>query len=98
MKKLSMEVGERISDEDLKKMLESADKDGDGMLNFEEFYLVMKEYGNETGWYILRISLKFMTNYSSKIIIYNKLSTIIHFCLQSSTSFSTIPLLTTSKL
>ena len=49
MKKLSMEVGERISDEDLKKMLESADKDGDGMLNFEEFYLVMKEYGNETG-------------------------------------------------
>lgn len=35
VKKLSVEVGEKIADEDLKNMLQSADKDGDGMLNFE---------------------------------------------------------------
>jgi len=30
--------GEKLSDEDLHEILEEADRDGDGMINFDEFY------------------------------------------------------------
>jgi Ca2+-binding EF-hand superfamily protein len=42
LKRVAMEIGENISDEDLRDMIAEADRDGDGALNFEEFYRVMK--------------------------------------------------------
>lgn len=30
--------GEKLSDEDLHEILEEADRDGDGMISFDEFY------------------------------------------------------------
>jgi centrin-1 len=34
LKRIANEVGEKIPDDELKEMLEEADRDGDGMLNF----------------------------------------------------------------
>ena len=31
-------IGEKLNDEDLHEILEEADRDGDGMISFEEFY------------------------------------------------------------
>jgi centrin-1 len=39
-------VGVKIPDEELKEMMEEADRDGDGMLNFDEFYRIMKRRGD----------------------------------------------------
>ena len=36
-------LGEEISDEELYEMIEEADRDGDGCLNFAEFYRIMKK-------------------------------------------------------
>lgn len=46
LKRIAVEVGEKIPDEELKEMLEEADRDGDGMLNFEEFYRIMRRRGD----------------------------------------------------
>lgn len=35
--------GEDINDSDLYELMEEADKDGDGCLNFSEFYRIMKK-------------------------------------------------------
>jgi Ca2+-binding EF-hand superfamily protein len=42
LKKIAAEVGEKLSDEELREMLEEADRDGDGSLNFDEFYRIMR--------------------------------------------------------
>jgi len=42
LKRVAMEIGENVSDDDLRDMIAEADRDGDGALNFEEFYRVMK--------------------------------------------------------
>ena len=42
LKKIAAEVGEKLSDEELREMLEEADRDGDNALNFEEFYRIMR--------------------------------------------------------
>ena len=46
LKRIAVEVGEKIPDDELKEMLEEADRDGDGMLNFEEFYRIMRRRGD----------------------------------------------------
>lgn len=46
LKRIASEVGEKIPDEELKEMLEEADRDGDGMLNFDEFYRIMRRRGD----------------------------------------------------
>lgn len=38
MKKIAREIQERISDEDLEEIIEEADSDKDGVLNFQDFY------------------------------------------------------------
>ncbi len=43
--KLSEELGEPLSKDEAMKLIESADADGDGFLNFEEFYRVVKRRG-----------------------------------------------------
>lgn len=47
LKRISQEVGEAIPDDELRSMIEEADRDGDGALSFEEFYRVMKRRGND---------------------------------------------------
>lgn len=41
LKRVARELGEVLSDEELKEMIERADGDGDGELGFEDFYSVM---------------------------------------------------------
>lgn len=47
LKRVSTELGETLSDEELHAMIEEADRDGDGLLSFDEFYRVMKKRGND---------------------------------------------------
>ena len=47
LKRIAVEIGEPVTDEELREMIEEADKDGDGALNFEEFYRVMKRRNDD---------------------------------------------------
>ncbi|CAG9321277.1 unnamed protein product [Blepharisma stoltei] len=47
LKRVATELGESLNDDDLHSMIEEADKDGDGLLSFDEFYRVMKKRGND---------------------------------------------------
>ena len=38
-----MNIGERITDQECKEFIEEADIDGDGKIDYEEFYLMMTE-------------------------------------------------------
>lgn len=37
-----LKFGEKLSEKDLKELIEAADSDGDGNINFEEFVELMK--------------------------------------------------------
>ena len=43
LKKVAQEIGENISEEELKEMMQEADKDKDGFIGPEDFYRVMKK-------------------------------------------------------
>ena len=45
MKKLAAEVGEQLSDEEIKDMIDEADRGShnEGLIDFEDFYRVMKK-------------------------------------------------------
>merc|ERR1719498_1363100 len=45
LKRISVELGETLNDEELQEMIEEADRDGDGLINPEEFYRVMRKRG-----------------------------------------------------
>lgn len=47
LKRVALELGESLTDEEMHEMIEEADKDSDGLINFDEFYRVMKKKGNE---------------------------------------------------
>ncbi len=47
LKKIAQEIGETLSDEELKEIMEEADKDGDGYIGFEDFYRIMKKRGDD---------------------------------------------------
>merc|ERR1711924_277133 len=44
--RVAEELGENIDDEDLQDMINQADRDGDGEINIDEFYRIMKKKGN----------------------------------------------------
>lgn len=46
LKKVALELGEGLTDDELHEMVEEADRDGDGLINFDEFYRVMRKRGN----------------------------------------------------
>ncbi|KAK7790515.1 hypothetical protein R5R35_005261 [Gryllus longicercus] len=43
LKRVAKELGEDINDEELQEMIEEADRDGDGEVNFDDFMKVMKK-------------------------------------------------------
>ncbi|CAM9488694.1 unnamed protein product [Heterosigma akashiwo] len=43
LKRVAAELGENLTDEELQEMLEEADRDGDGVINQDEFYRVMRK-------------------------------------------------------
>ena len=43
LKKICQELGEDINDEELKEMIEEADKDGDGVVSQDDFWYMMKK-------------------------------------------------------
>jgi len=45
LKRISQELGESLTDEELQEMIEEADRDGDGLINPDEFYRVMRKRG-----------------------------------------------------
>ena len=45
LKRVSNELGENLTDDELQEMIDEADRDGDGLINEEEFYRVMKKRG-----------------------------------------------------
>jgi len=45
LKRISQELGESLADAELQEMIEEADRDGDGLINPEEFYRVMRKRG-----------------------------------------------------
>lgn len=47
LKKIAQEIGENLSDEELKEILEEADKDNDGFIGFDDFYRIMKKRGDD---------------------------------------------------
>mmetsp|Transcript_79798 Transcript_79798/g.182817 ORF Transcript_79798/g.182817 Transcript_79798/m.182817 type:complete len:194 (+) Transcript_79798:63-644(+) len=42
LKRVALEIGETLTDEDLRDMVDETDRDGDGLIGPEEFYLVMR--------------------------------------------------------
>lgn len=47
LKKIAQEIGETLSDEELKEILEEADKDNDGFIGFDDFYRIMRKRGDD---------------------------------------------------
>ena len=46
LKKVANELGEDLTDDELQEMLEEADRNGDGAIDQDEFYRVMKKRGD----------------------------------------------------
>jgi centrin-1 len=40
---VAKELGENLTDEEIQEMIDEADRDGDGEVNEEEFYRIMKK-------------------------------------------------------
>merc|ERR1712072_1051884 len=45
LKRVAKELGERMTGEELQEMIDEADRDGDGEVNEEEFFRIMKRRG-----------------------------------------------------
>ena len=46
LKKISKELGENHTDDEIQEMIDQADRDGDGEVNEDEFYRIMKSKDN----------------------------------------------------
>ncbi|CEL92930.1 unnamed protein product [Vitrella brassicaformis CCMP3155] len=47
LKRVAAELGETLTDEELQEMIDEADRDGDGLINPDEFYRVMRRRGDD---------------------------------------------------
>ena len=47
LKRIAQELSENLTDEELQEMITEADRNGDGVLDFEEFYRVMRKRGSD---------------------------------------------------
>ena len=46
LKRVATELGENLTDEELQEVVDEADRDGDGVINEDEFYRVMRKREN----------------------------------------------------
>ena len=46
LRRVAQELDENIDEEELQDMINQADRDGDGEINIDEFYRIMKKKGN----------------------------------------------------
>ena len=46
LKRVAKELGENMTEEELQDMIDQADRDGDGEINPDEFYRIMKKRGD----------------------------------------------------
>ena len=46
LKRVVQDLGEKLNDDEMMEMIEEADRNGDGKIDFEEFYRVMKKRGD----------------------------------------------------
>lgn len=44
-----MNLGEKLTDEEMECLIDEVDIDGDGQINYEEFYIMMTSAGNKAG-------------------------------------------------
>ena len=44
-----MKLGEKLTDEEMECLIDEVDIDGDGQINYEEFYIMMTSAGNKAG-------------------------------------------------
>lgn len=47
LKRIALEIGDPATEEELREMIAEADRDGDGALNFDEFYRVMRRRNDD---------------------------------------------------
>jgi centrin-1 len=47
LKRVAQELGEDLTDEELNEMIDEADRTGEGAINQEDFFRVMKKRGND---------------------------------------------------
>eukprot|EP01066_Platyproteum_vivax_P008199 Platyproteum_vivax@DN3385_c0_g1_i1.p1 len=47
LKRVAQELGEKLTDEELQEMMYEADRDGDGLINPDEFYRIMRVRGDD---------------------------------------------------
>ena len=46
LKRIAKELGENMNDDEIQEMIDQADRDGDGEINEDEFYRIMKKKDN----------------------------------------------------
>ena len=47
LKKIAQEIGETLSEDELKEIMDEADRDGDGAIGFDDFFRIMKKKGDD---------------------------------------------------
>ena len=68
LKKIAQEIGENLSDEELREIMEEADRDGDGYIGFDDFYRIMKNINNinEIGFLCKSLTKLDLGNFNQK--------------------------------
>merc|ERR1711924_207373 len=67
LKRMGKELGENMTEEELQDMIDQADRDGDGEINPDEFYRIMKDTKEE----ILKVFKLFDDDSTGKISFKN---------------------------
>ena len=49
LRSVMMNLGEKLTDEEMECLIDEVDIDGDGQINYEEFYIMMTSAGNKAG-------------------------------------------------
>lgn len=47
LKRVVTELGESLSDQEMREMIEEADRDGDGFVTFDDFFRIMKKKNSD---------------------------------------------------
>ena len=50
-----MNLGEKLTDDEIECLIDDVDIDGDGQINYEEFYIMMTSAGRWSTYYIITV-------------------------------------------